>query len=79
MIVGGRVIEGKMAKGENIEIKREDEIVGKGKLSNLQQNKQNAEEVNQGNECGITFDGSTKIKEGDLLNCYREEVKKRKL
>jgi translation initiation factor IF-2 len=79
MIVGGRVIDGKMTKGEIIEIKRDAEIVGKGKLSNLQQNKQNTEEVGQGNECGITFDGSTKIKEGDLLICYKEEVKKRKL
>ena len=79
MIVGGRVIEGKMIKGESIEIKRDDEIVGKGKLSNLQQNKQAAEEVNQGNECGITFDGNVKIKEGDLLICYKEETVKRKL
>lgn len=79
MIVGGRVIEGKMIKGENIEVKRDGEIVGKGKLSNLQQNKQNTSEVNQGNECGITYDGSVKIKEGDLLICYKEEVVKRKL
>lgn len=79
MIVGGRVSEGKMIKGENIEIKREGEIVGKGRLSNLQQNKNNTQEVNQGNECGVTFEGGTKIKEGDNLICYREEEKKRKL
>lgn len=79
MIVGGRVNEGKIIKGENIEIKRDGEIVGKGKLSNLQQNKNNTQEVNQGNECGVTFEGSVKIKEGDSLVCYREEEKKRKL
>lgn len=79
MIVGGRVSEGKMIKGENIEIKRDGEIVGKGRLSNLQQNKNNTQEVNQGNECGVTFEGSVKIKEGDNLVCYREEEKKRKL
>ena len=79
MIVGGRVSEGKMIKGENIEVKREGEIIGKGKMSNLQQNKQNAEDVNQGNECGLTFEGSTKIKEGDSLICYKEEEKKKKL
>ncbi|MFA5776961.1 MAG: translation initiation factor IF-2 [Parcubacteria group bacterium] len=79
MIVGGRVSEGKMIKGENIEVKREGEIIGKGKMANLQQNKQNTQEVNQGNECGLTFEGGVKIKEGDNLICYREEEKKRKL
>jgi translation initiation factor IF-2 len=79
MIVGGRVSEGKMIKGEKIEIKRNGEVVGNGKLTNLQQNKENTQEVNQGNECGITFEGSIKIKEGDNLVCYREEEKKRKL
>lgn len=79
MIVGGRVSEGKMIKGGNIEVKRDGEIIGKGKMSNLQQNKQNTEDVNQGNECGLTFEGSTKIKEGDNLICYLEEEKKRKL
>jgi translation initiation factor IF-2 len=79
MIVGGRVSEGKMVKGENIEVKRDGEIIGKGKMSNLQQNKQNTEDVNQGNECGLTFEGSTKIKEGDNLICYKEEEKRRKL
>ncbi|MFH0969821.1 MAG: translation initiation factor IF-2 [Patescibacteria group bacterium] len=79
MIVGGRVSEGKVVKGENIEVKRGGEIIGKGKLPNLQQNKQNIQEVNQGNECGLTFEGSVKIAEGDNLICYREEEKKRKL
>lgn len=79
MIIGGRVSDGKMIKGENIEVKRNGEIVGNGKMTNLQQNKNNTQEVNQGNECGLTFEGVTKIKEGDNLICYREEEKKRKL
>lgn len=79
MIVGGRVSQGKMVKGAEIEIKRNEEIIGSGKLANLQQNKVTAEEVNQGNECGITFEGNVKIKEGDALICYQEEVKKRTL
>ena len=77
MIVGGRVTEGKIIKKSLIEIKRGDEIIGKGKLTNLQQNKANVEEVGQGNECGITFEGDLKIKEGDTLIVYKEEEKKR--
>ena len=79
MIVGGRVSEGKLIRGSQIEIKRGDEIVGQGKMMNLQQNKQNADEVGQGNECGVVFEGTVKIQTGDTLICYKEEEKKRSL
>jgi len=79
MIVGGRVNDGKIIKGASIEIKRDGEIVGKGKLEGLQQNKNVTSEVGQGNECGIVFEGNTKIKEGDMLVVYTEEEKKRTL
>lgn len=79
MIVGGRVTQGKIIKGTEIEVKRNGEIIGQGKLVNLQQNKLNTEEVGQGNECGITFEGGVKIQEGDTLICYKEEIKRKKL
>lgn len=79
MIVGGRVSEGKIIKGENIDVKRDSEVIGRGKVSNLQQNKVNTQEVNQGNECGVTFEGNVKIKEGDNLVCFKEEEKRRSL
>ncbi len=79
MIVGGRITQGKAVKGVNIEVKRGGEIIGKGKLVNLQQNKENADEVKQGNECGITFEGDVKIEEKDTLIIYQEEEKRRKL
>ncbi len=79
MIIGGRVAEGKMLRNTLLEVKRGDEIVGKGKMANLQQNKQNAEEVGQGNECGVVFEGNIKIAEGDILICYKEEEKLRSL
>ena len=79
MIVGGRVNDGKIIKGAQIEIKRDGEIVGKGKLEQLQQDKKVTAEVGKGNECGIVFEGSTKIKEGDTLIAFSEEEKKRTL
>jgi translation initiation factor IF-2 len=79
MIVGGKIVSGKMKNGENIEIMRDEKILGRGKIKNLQQNKINVDEVTQGNECGITFEGETKIKEGDFLTCFHEEVVKKKL
>ncbi|MDQ5902333.1 MAG: translation initiation factor [Patescibacteria group bacterium] len=79
MIVGGRVSEGKIVRGSLLEIKRGDEILGQGTMGNLQRNKENADEVGQGNECGVVFDGSLKIQVGDTLICYKEEQKRRSL
>lgn len=79
MIVGGRVIEGTAVNKSLVEIKRDKEIIGKGEISNLQQNKKPAEKVKSGNECGITFQGKTKIEEGDILIFYKEEEKRKKL
>lgn len=79
MIVGGRVTDGKITKGALIEIRRDGEIVGKGKLEQLQQDKKVTAEVGKGNECGIVFEGDTKIKEGDTLMAFTEEEKKRTL
>lgn len=76
MIVGGRIISGKMVNGSLIEITRNDNVIGKGKLNNLQENKINVDEVISGKECGITFIGEAKIKEGDILISYKEEIKK---
>ena len=77
MIVGGKVTSGRMANKENIEVLREEKSLGRGKLINLQQNKVDVDEVKEGVECGITFLGETKIKEGDILVCFHEEVVKK--
>jgi len=79
MIVGGKIISGKIVKGSLMEVSREDNIIGKGALDNLQENKINVDECASGKECGITFLGETKIKEGDVLASYKEEVKKKTL
>jgi translation initiation factor IF-2 len=79
MIVGGKVVSGKVVNGTLLEIMRADNIIGKGNLFNLQQNKVNVDEAAQNNECGITFEGVTKIKADDTLICYKEEVRKKSL
>lgn len=79
MVVGGKVMNGKIVKGENLEILRDKEIVGKGKLTQLQHNKEETAEVKEGLECGISFEGKDKIAVGDTLICYKEEALKRKI
>jgi translation initiation factor IF-2 len=79
MIIGGRVSEGKVVRGSLLEVKRDGEILGSGKMGNLQRNKENADEVGQGNECGLVFDGSVKLAVGDTLISYQVEEKRRTL
>lgn len=79
MIVGGKVIEGKVIKRSMVEVKRDKELVGAGVITNLQHNKKPVDEVSSGSECGVTFEGNVKIEEGDVLSFYTEEEKKRKL
>ena len=79
MIVGGKVTKGKLINESLIEVERENKIIGSGELANLQQNKVDTDEVKEGNECGITFKGEAKIKEGDTLICYKEEIIKKVL
>ena len=79
MIIGGKITNGKMVNGSLIEVMRDENIIGKGKLNNLQENKVNVDECVSGKECGITFLGNTKIKESDILLSYKEEIKKRTL
>ncbi len=76
MIVGGKILSGKIVNQSLIEIVRNNNIIGRGKLENLQENKVNVDESLAGKECGITFLGNTKIKVGDILIDYKEETKK---
>ncbi len=75
-IVGGKVIEGELKGGLKIEVFREEEKVGEGKLVNLQRDKKDVEKLIKGNECGILYEGNVKIQEGDILVMYIEEKKK---
>lgn len=77
MIVGGRVLSGHITNKTFIEIQRGENIIGRGSLANLQQNKVDVNEVKKDEECGITFYGETKIKVDDILLCFTEELKKK--
>jgi translation initiation factor IF-2 len=76
-IVGGRVIEGMVEKGALIEISREEEIKGRGKMINLQRNKKDIEKALKGEEVGILYEGEEKIQVGDTLIFYKEEREKK--
>ncbi len=75
-IVGGKIIEGEVKKGVKIEVMREEEIIGKGRLAGLQKNKKDIEKGKKGDEVGILYQGDVKIEEGDILVFYTKESRK---
>lgn len=75
-IVGGKITEGQIKKGAFIEIIKNDEVAGKGKIINLQKNKKDIQEAKKGEEVGILYEGNQKINVGDTLLIYTEEKKK---
>ncbi|MFA4998583.1 MAG: translation initiation factor IF-2 [Candidatus Paceibacterota bacterium] len=78
-IVGGKVIEGEVKKGASIEVVSQENLVGKGRMINLQRDKKDIDKVAKGQECGIMYEGDTKVEVGDVLVIYTEEKVKGEL
>lgn len=76
-IIGGKVISGKVARGALTDVIRNGSCVMTGKISQLQHNKEDINEVSEGKEAGLRIDNSGKeqvdISVGDMLEVYEEE------
>lgn len=72
-ILGGKVIDGVIEETSMIEVWRGEDFIDKGKLSNLQEAKQNVRTVEKGNECGLKYEGKPLVQVGDVLSFYKEE------
>ncbi len=78
-VAGCRVTEGKVERGANVRLVRDDIVIHEGKLSTLKRFKDDAREVLAGQECGMSFESYDDIRKGDLIECYRVESIKRTL
>ena len=78
-VVGGKIISGLARRGALIDVLRNNGKIISGKLAQLQHNKVDTDEVKEGLEAGIKFDGPPEIQEGDLLEIYEEERIKRSI
>jgi len=79
MVLGLKVKEGKLLAGCKVRIWRGADPVGEGILESLQSGKSPVKEVSNGQECGTSYKGKTKLEAGDRLEAYLEETKTRKL
>lgn len=72
-IVGGKVIEGNISRDNLLEIIRNGETIGQGKLTQLQAGRQEVKDVAINQECGLQIESPNALNVGDILQIYREE------
>ncbi|MBQ7572846.1 MAG: translation initiation factor IF-2 [Clostridia bacterium] len=76
-IAGCYVTQGKMSRNGQLRVVRDGIIIHEGKVGSLKRFKDDAKEVNENFECGLSIENFNDIKEGDTIECFvMEEVKR---
>ena len=73
MIVGGKVIAGKVEPGTKVKVFRNGEFVVDGKITQLQSGKQEVKDVVVGQDAGLRFEGAPLIQVGDTMEVLKEQ------
>ncbi|WP_395697298.1 translation initiation factor IF-2 [Methylocella sp.] len=78
-VAGCRVTDGRVERGANVRLIRDNVVVHEGKLSTLKRFKDEVKEVVAGQECGMAFESYQDMRAGDVIECYRVEEIQRTL
>jgi len=70
-IAGCIVTEGKASRTAGVRLVRQGTVVWTGKLGSLRRFKDNVQEVEEGQECGVVLDGYADVKEEDVLEFFQ--------
>ena len=70
-IAGCIVSEGKVTRTASVRLIREGTVIWDGKLGSLRRFKDNVQEVEEGQECGIVLEGYADVKEDDVLEFFQ--------
>ena len=73
MVAGCYVLDGKMQRGAQMRLLRDNIVIYDGAIASLQRFKDSVKEVAAGYECGITFEKFQDIKEGDIIEAFLME------
>ncbi|MFH1367037.1 MAG: translation initiation factor IF-2 [Patescibacteria group bacterium] len=73
MIVGGKVTEGKFRPKAKVKVLRDKVEIGRGTISQTQQDKKAVPEVGKGQEAGVKFEGEPVIAVNDVIEAYEEQ------
>jgi translation initiation factor IF-2 len=76
-IAGSYVTDGKITRDSGVRLIRDGVVIFEGEVDALRRFKDDAKEVAQGYECGITIKNFNDVKEGDVIEAYiMEEVER---
>lgn len=78
-IAGCYVTEGKIVRDSGVRLIRDGVVVYEGKLDSLKRFKDDAKEVVENYECGLTLEKFNDIQEGDIIEAYTMKEIKREL
>jgi translation initiation factor IF-2 len=76
-IAGCMVINGKITRNAELRLIRNGIVVHEGKIDSLKRFKDDAKEVAQGYECGISLEKYHDLKEGDVIEAFVMETVER--
>ncbi|MCC2096471.1 MAG: translation initiation factor IF-2, partial [Hyphomicrobiales bacterium] len=72
-VAGCRVTDGRVERGANVRLIRDNVVIHEGSLSTLKRFKDEVKEVLSGQECGMSFEKYEDMRAGDVIECYRVE------
>jgi len=72
-VAGGMCQKGKVTLKGRARVRRKDEIIYEGKIATLRRFQNEANDVREGQECGIVLDRFTNFVEGDIIESYEIE------
>lgn len=73
MVAGSYVLNGKVVRGCQVRVVRDGIIIADDKIAGLKRFKDDAKEVAEGYECGISLEKFSDVKEGDIFETYTVE------
>ncbi len=81
VICGGEVLRGKITPNLLVRVKRDKEQIAEAEIVHLQRQQVEAKEVFEGDQCGLELKttGKLVVEEGDRLEFFTRELKKRSL
>ncbi len=78
-VAGCRVTDGKVERGANVRLIRDNVVIHEGKLSTLKRFKDEVKEVQSGQDCGMAFEKYEDMRAGDVIECFKIVEVKRSL
>ena len=78
-VAGSKVIEGEVINGSEARLIRDGAIKYTGKISSIFREKNQAKQVSNGQECGITLKDFIDFQKNDIIEAYKSISTERKI